>query len=1050
MSKSIVGLLLPFILLFSCQLQQKEASTLEPFFMKLRIRLKESLLSLFLLFLSVSQGFSQRTETNFNQDWRFILEDNPTFSEENLNDSIWTTLDVPHDWSFEKGVREGGDQGQGGGYHDGGIGWYHKSFELNKERLSNTTYIEFEGVYMNSEVWVNGVYLGKRPYGYISFRYDITEHLKEGQNTIAVRVDNSLEPSARWYHPCGIYAPVHLIEVQPTHIAPNGIFITTPNITDSKATVVAKINMIKVKKGLVLKASVLSPKGKILVTTSKNIKNIEDDFQVELEVANPSFWSPETPEVYQLITQIESKGTVLDEVKTNFGFRTIEWKTETGFWLNGENIKLKGVCEHWEGGPVGGAWTKPMLRWKLQLLKDMGINAIRPSHNPTPPMFYDLCDEIGLLVMDEIFDGWHKKAAQDYGKQAFDAWWQRDVKEWITRDRNHPSIFVWSLGNETYSTIAPELVKFGKSLDATRLFTSGAGNSEDMEIIGVNGGSETKRFIESKTFDKPFISTEAPHTWQTRGYYRTQTWWRDNELPGTYPLPNLTEKEIFFYEGINPKNWKNRKQSFNSSYDNATVRVSARKYWEVVRDLPWHSGHFRWTGFDYYGEAGLAHGGLPFNLFMGGALDVAGFKKDLFYFYQSQWTKETMLHVFPSWTHPRMKKGTVIPVWVYSNADEVELFLNGKSLGKDRPGKVWNEMQCEWMVHYQEGTLEAIAYNKGKEVKRITLNTSGQPSKLKTTIHKLDAEGGFNSSYIVTSEGLDANGNLFPYAENKVYYNVLGNLEKVSIENGNPIDPTSRTKADYRSMFFGKVRLFLEEKQNAQEGSLITGAILGDKALYVSNKITIDAKQIRVFGKSRFPQLEILYTTNGDNPETNGIAYKGVFEVTDGTTVKAVVKQNGKVVLNMIEKFEKNEGLFWGDEHSEDMWIGRGINIAAEEGIMEGGAKSSKNAHRFKGSGFVKFDGKEGAITWYQENDGEAGDYSIRFRYMHNNTDQLHPMELYVNDEYIRTLEFHPTGGWEKEWKFVPTIITLNTGANNIQLKTTGKSGPFIDELYID
>nr|WP_305067125.1 glycoside hydrolase family 2 TIM barrel-domain containing protein [Jejuia pallidilutea] len=684
----------------------------------------------------------------------------------------------------------------------------------------------------------------------------------------------------------------------------------------------------------------VSADGSVLSNYNQKLKSFKPS--IELEVKSPKLWSPETPNLYKAVTKILDGKKVIDEKITTFGFRTIEWETDTGFWLNGENIKLKGVCEHWEGGPVGGAWTKPMLRWKLELLKDMGINAIRPSHNPTPPMFYDICDEIGLLVMDEIFDGWHKKAPQDYGKQAFDEWWQADVKEWITRDRNHPSIFVWSLGNETHSDVAPELVAFGKSLDPTRLFTSGAGNPEDMDIQGVNGGSETKSFIDKQKeneLEKPFISTEAPHTWQTRGYYRTQTWWRDNELPGTYELPNLTDKEIFFYEGINPKDWKNRKQRFNSSYDNATVRVSARKYWEVMRDNPWHSGHFRWTGFDYYGEAGLVHGGLPFNLFMGGALDVSGFKKDLYYFYQSQWTEKPMIHMLPHWTHPRMKKGTVIPVWVYSNVDEVELFLNGTSLGKDKPGTVWNEMQCEWMVPYEAGKLEAVGYIDGKEVNRTSFSTAQEPSKLKTSIQKLNAEDGFTSSYIITSESLDENRNFYPYGENKVYYNILGDVKKISMENGNPIDPTSRTKSDFRALFFGKTRLFLRALPKAKKASVITASILGDKALYTSNKITIDAQQIDVFGNSNVSSLETRYTTNGENPETHGKLYEGPFQIGDGTTVKAIVLENGKKVLTMEERFGKNEGLFWGDEHSADMWIGRGVNISAEEGILEGNAK---------------------------------------------------------------------------------------------------------------
>ncbi|AQS94325.1 beta-galactosidase [Polaribacter sp. BM10] len=991
---------------------------------------------------------SQRIETNFNNSWNFILADNFSFSKENIDDSSWKNLNVPHDWSFEKGVRKGGDQGQGGGYHDGGIGWYRKYFDIKKESLSKITYINFDGVYMNSEVWVNGNHLGKRPYGYISFRYDISKYLKEGKNTIAVRVDNSLEPSARWYHPCGIYAQVKLIEVNPVHFKPNSIFIKTPSISEKKATVSTDAEITRLKKGLRYDVKIFSPSGKQINNNSEKLKKTTP--VVKLEVKNPQLWSPETPSLYRAVTQILDEKKVIDEIETTFGFKTVKWETKTGFWLNGKNVKLKGVCEHWEGGPVGGAWTKPMLRWKLQSLKDMGINAIRPSHNPTPPMFYDICDEIGLLVMDEIFDGWHKKAPQDYGKQAFDEWWKRDVTEWITRDRNHPSIFVWSLGNETHSPIGPELVKFGRRLDPTRLFTSGAGNPEDMDITGVNGGSETKSFIESRTFEKPFISTEAPHTWQTRGYYRTQTWWRDNELPGTYELPNLTEKEIFFYEGINPKKWRNRKQSFNSSYDNATVRVSARKYWEVMRDNPWHSGHFRWTGFDYYGEAGLVHGGLPFNLFMGGALDVAGFKKDLFYFYQSQWTTEPMIHMLPHWSHPRMEKGTVIPVWVYSNADEVELFLNGKSLGKDKPGTVWNEMQCEWMVPYQEGKLEAVAYIDGKEVKSTSFSTSKQPSKLKTSLQKLPAEDSFRASYIITSESLDVNDNFYPYGENKIFYNIQGDVNKVSMENGNPIDPTSRTKSDFRALFFGKSRLFLREQPNAKKAFIITGAILGDKALYTSNKISIIANQFNVIGKSEFTDLEILYTTNGGNPETNGKVYNGAFEIKDNITVKAIVKQNGEIVLNMEETFGKTEGLFWGDEHSKDMWIGRGINISAEEGILKGSATASRKARRFKGTGFVDFKDKEGSVEFYQENDGEAGDYSIRFRYMHNNIGEFHPMKLFVNDEYIRTLKFKATGGWDKSWKFVPTIIRLKAGANNIRLETTGKSGPYLDEMFID
>ena len=270
------------------------------------------------------------------------------------------------------------------------------------------------------------------------------------------------------------------------------------------------------------------------------------------------------------------------------------------------------------------------------------------------------------------------------------------------------------------------------------------------------------------------------------------------------------------------------------------------------------------------------------------------------------------------------------------------------------------------------------------------------------------------------------------------------------MENGNPIDPTSRTKSDFRALFFGKNRLFLRALPNAKKASIITASILGDKALFTSNKITIDAKQISVLGNSNFDELTILYSINGENPETNGKVYDKAFEVSEGTIVKAIIKQNNKIVLRLEEKFGENEGLFWGDEHSKDMWIGRGINISAEEGILKGSTTVSKKARRFKGTGFVDFKGGEGSVEFYQENDGEEGDYSLRLRYMHNNVGEKHPMKLYLNDEYVKILEFKATGGWEKEWKFVPVILRLKAGANRIRIETTGKSGPFIDELFID
>ncbi|MEM6522638.1 MAG: glycoside hydrolase family 2 TIM barrel-domain containing protein [Bacteroidota bacterium] len=1004
-------------------------------------------------FLGSELAVAQRIQTSLNREWKFTLDDSPEYANPDYDDKDWDLKHLPHDWAFEGGVSEDGSQGQGGGYHDGGVGWYRKTIQLDQSNLDKVIYLEFEGVYMNSEVWINGTPVGKRPYGYISFRYEISKFLKAGKNTIAVRVDNSLEPSARWYHPCGIYAPVSLIEVDPVHIEPNGIFVTTPHITPEVGEVVADVHVSEQAKSqskIRIRYQVLSPDGKVLQKTTADYKASTPARGI-LKVSKPRPWSPESPALYTLITEVLNGKKVLDRVTTSFGFRTVEWKTKTGFWLNNKNVKIRGVCEHWEGGPVAGAWTKPMLRWKLQLIKDMGNNAVRPSHNPFPPMFYDLCDEIGLLVMDELFDGWSQKARHDYGAQAFEEWWQRDLTEWVKRDRNHPSIFVWSLGNETHGEIAGELVKLGTSLDSTRLFTSGASNPEDMQVIGINGGSETKSFIENRKFDKPFISTEAPHTWQTRGYYRTQTWWRDNELPGIYPLPNLTEKEVFFYEWTDPKNWRNRKQSLNSSYDNATVRISARKSWELVRDLPWHSGNFRWTGFDYYGESALPHGGWPFNLFMGGPIDVAGFKKDLYYFYQSQWTTKPMLHLFPHWTHPRMKKGTKIPVWVYSNADEVELFLNGKSLGIDQPGIKWDKMQCDWLIPYEEGEIEAVAYVDGKEVGRMRHKTAGSPVKLRNTVELLPAEDQFPTCYVVSSEALDSQGSLYPYASNTVYYKLEGDIRKISLENGNPTDQTSRTEAHHRAFFMGKTRAFLEAKEGAKTCSILIASIMGDKSLYQSRKITIDVERLALLGSKTSEDFVIKYTINGADPLDEGTSYSAPFQVNEGTTVKAVVlNRKQEVLITMSETFGEGNGLFWGDEYSKDMWKGRGINIAAESAELLGNAKPSEEGRRFKHSGFVTFGNQEGAIRWFQENDGEKRTLNIRIRYSHVEAHGDRPMELMVNDKKIKVFQFDDTGDLGSRWSFVNATIELQKGANYIELKTMGKSGPYVDELFID
>ncbi|MCK0158315.1 DUF4982 domain-containing protein [Cellulophaga sp. F20128] len=1001
------------------------------------------------ILLSSTTLFGQREIIDLKADWKFTLQDNAQFSEENFNSSSWNSVQIPHDWAFEKGISKNGAQGANGGYFDGGIGWYTKDISMPKSWEKKLVTIEFDGVYMNSEVWINGHYVGKRPYGYISFRYEISKYLKVGKNTISIRVDNSLEPSARWYHPCGIYAPVRLIVTNKDFITPNGVYVTTPEINSDHAIVHVETSLATTNTSTsqgVLETIILAADGTIVAKNRQDFKGFKTakTLNNELKIKNPILWSTETPYLYKVVSRLILKSKVIDEVKTSLGVRSIDWKTESGFWLNGKITKLLGVSEHYEGGPLGGAWTKPLLRWKLGLLKEMGVNAIRTAHNPAPPMFYDLCDELGLLVMDELFDGWSKKAPEDYGKQAFNGYWKQDMTEWLVRNRNHPSIIIYSVGNETRGDIAKELVALCHTLDPSKPVTSGHSASEYMDVFGVNGGSEKTGFFNKKRPNKPFVSTEAPHTWQTRGYYRTKSWFRDgypNKRQQPFELADLTEKEVFHYEWASKANQRNGKQHFNSSYDNAMVRISARKNWELMRDLPWFSGHFRWTGFDYYGEAAYVHGGWPFRLFMGGALDVAGFKKDLFYFYKSQWTSEPMVHILPHWTHPTLEKGVEIPVWVYSNCDTIELFLNGRSLGKDTPGTKWDEMQCQWMVPWEAGELIAKGYIDGKEVVLAKQITAQRPAAIQLQLEDKHTTNTSDKVAIVTTNLVDNKGSFYPYGENKIHYHLEGDARFLSLENGDPVDTTKNVGITAKKAFMGATRAFLAIGDKAKSVSLLTAAILGEKQLLTSKNISIDVKKITLLGNQTNESYAIYYTLDGTRPTNKSQKYIASFPIELGTTVKAIVVRGDSTLIHLEEKFDKNLGLSWEEEKTIHQSIGGMMAVDAE---FSGAEATASNGQKY-----LDFKGKEGKVSWYQENDGSKGLFTLKISYASNDVKER-PMELYINDKSVGIIAFKSTGGWHTEWQETVVQHTLNAGANYIELRTLTKSGPKILMLAVE
>jgi beta-galactosidase len=991
-----------------------------------------------------------RLRSSFDADWKFTEGDIVGAEQVAFNDTGWKTINVPHDWSIEGEYNENNPMGAQCGYLPAGFGWYRKTIDIPSSWKNKQVEIAFDGVFMNSTVWANGLKLGNRPYGWVSFAYDISEIVENSETiTFAVSVDNDKQPSARWYTGSGIYAHTWIDVKNKTNIARDGIFIKTEGNKVLVETEFTTEN--KDANNILLKHSVVDVNGQIVASSEEKL-NSNFISKTELTIENPNRWSIETPYLYTLKTELLLENELIDVVETKFGVRDIEWKAETGMWINGKNVKLQGVCNHQDAGPLGAAVPDKILRFRIQQLKDMGVNAIRTSHNPQTPIFYDLCDEIGMLVMDEIFDGWMRKAKHDYGAHYFKDWWKKDLTAWIKRDRNHPSIVIYSVGNETRGKIGKDLVETCNLLDSTRPVTSGHSGSEYMNVLGVNGGSEKQGYLENleeHQKGKVFIGTENTHTWQVRGYYRTQTWYRDGypNRGQTYQIPDLTEKEVFTHDWVDALDRKNRKQIFNSSYDNATVRVSSRLNIEQLRDIPAYAGSFRWTGYDYIGEAGYVHGGWPFKAFMGGAIDLANFEKDLFYLYQSQWTEKPMVHVLPHWTHPKVPLDTEIPVWVYSNCDEIELFFNSTSLGKVKPGKVWNKMQCQWMVKWQPGTLKAVGYKNGKAVSEEIIKTAARPSKIKLSIDGeplANLKNDIVQVRISTSDSLNV---FYPYGENRTYFNVFGAGKIKALGNGSPVDVEQHVGPNHRKAFYGLTRAFIESTDNTGGINLLASSILGEKKQITSNKVSIDTQIINLRGEAIQPKIEIFYTTNGNEPTTKSKKYSNSFEIAPITTVKALIVVDGKETQVLEEHFGNGEGFTWNKNTENNADIGEQAEDATlfKAKIMSSGAN-------FHGKGYVSMDKVKGAsVSWYQENDGDSGDANLYIRYSVKIKEAKGVfVKIIVNGKEVKGKLLLPnSGNWSKSWSMIKLPIKIARGANTIKLETLENKGLLIDEIVI-
>jgi len=745
------------------------------------------LTALFLLITIYTQAQDSSRAQLFDAGWRFHRGGAQGADEPEFDDAEWRAIDLPHDWSIEDlpGTQSPFSPDAisqvSGGFTTGGTGWYRKTFTIPAAQKGKRVHIQFDGIYMNAEIWLNGKKLGKHPYGYTSFWYDVTDRVKWNEkNVLAVKVRNEGENS-RWYAGSGIYRHVWLQVMDPVHVAQWGTYITTPQVSAATAGVHVSTKVLNEDSStasIKLVTRILNAKGKeVVATNSTQSLNSKDTvtYNQDVTVAHPELWSVTTPVLYTAVTSVYRDGQLVDQLQTPFGIRSITVDAINGFRLNGQPLKLKGGCVHHDNGPLGAKAYDRAEERKVEILKANGYNAIRCAHNPPSPAFLDACDRLGMLVIDEAFDAWEQGKTPDDYHLYFNDWWKKDVENMVYRDRNHPSIIMWSTGNEIPNREKPEVVSVAKmlsdhirALDTTRFIT-----------CGVNGVTPDK---------DPFLATL-----DISGY----NYARDKYVTDHQRLPN---RVMFATESL---------------------PLEAFDYWMGVTDHPWVIGDFVWTSFDYIGEASIGWLGYwqrqhfyPWNLAYCGDIDICGWKRPQSYYRDVLW-KPGQVSVFvkppqPSfptnpnkvdWSH--WEWHDVVADWnwkgyekqpleveVYSSCEQVELFLNNRSLGK-QPTSRDNKFTATFKVPYEAGTLEATGYNGNKKVSTAVLRTAAAPTQLKLTADRNTIQSNNQDLVYITVELLDANGVRDPKAENLVQFSITGPGTIVGVGNANPVSTES-------------------------------------------------------------------------------------------------------------------------------------------------------------------------------------------------------------------------------------------------------------------
>lgn len=797
--------------------------------------------------LSAFSAFSR--DYTLLEKWKFHLGECSDAVSSDYDDSSWEDVIVPHDWAIGKPfdmridmqsvqVLEDGDKaakmrtGRTGALPAFGVGYYRTYIDSNEGMKGKRISIEFDGAMSLSKVYLNGKYVGEWPYGYSSFAFDVTDNWNyEGKNILAVRLENKPE-SSRWYPGAGIYRNVRLVVTDPVRVSHWGTYVTTPKVSSKSASVNIKTsvdNKTEDEVDVRLESLLMNAEGELVkkVSSTRKIKGDKYIFEQALTVKSPVLWEIENPYMYSLVTNVYVGSIKTDTYITPIGLRSIEFDKDKGFFLNGRNVKIKGVCLHHDLGPLGAAVNYRAIERQLQIMQDMGCNAIRTSHNPPTPELLDLCDRMGFLVQVEAFDEWKIGKNQNGYNQLFDEWAERDLQAMIRRDRNHPSVIMWSIGNEVReqkdkngAEVARMLTEICHREDPTRPVTAGFNNHNDaiknglaneIDLVGFNYKPFDYKKKHEQYPDFVIYASETVSTVSTRGEYK-------------FPVK---EKRGAYYEDYQVSSYDLEYPSWASTPDTE---------FEQQDDCEFIMGEFVWTGFDYLGEPTPYNEGTPARSSYFGIVDLAGLKKDRYYLYKSKWSDEPVLHLLPHWNWEE-RIGQKVPVFCYTNYPKAELFVNGKSMGVKQKNKnskyeryrlMWND------VVYYPGEIKVVAYDdKGEIAETRTIKTAGKTYKISTAADRNTIKADGKDLAFVTVEVLDKDGNLCPKADNLLFFDVEGDISLKAVCNGDPTDQTSFSST-YMRAFNGKLVVVLQSKNKAGSGKLkVYGANLKPAVLDV-------------------------------------------------------------------------------------------------------------------------------------------------------------------------------------------------------------------------